>query len=200
MTHQKIYRMAGISLLAAVVVVLQLLAGMITIGSFPINLTLVPIVVGAAMFGPSAGAFLGAVCGIVTYIACVNGTDISGNILFAASPLLCAVVCIGKSALSGGCSGLIYRLVAGHNRSLKRSYTAAVLAALTAPVVNSGVFCLGMVLFFMDTLNAWAAGSNLFSYIIFALTGVNFLVELGINMVLSPAICTIVKRVQHKTA
>lgn len=51
--------------------------------------------------------------------------------------------------------------------------------------MNTGVFLLGMVLFFQETLRAWAAGSALLTYVLFTLTGVNFLVELGLNLVLS---------------
>lgn len=200
MNHQKIYRMTGLALLAAVVVVLQLLAGMVTIGTFSITLTLIPIVVGAAMFGPSAGAILGTVFGCVVYISCVNGTDYGGNMIFSANPFLCALVCIGKGMLSGLCAGLTYRCVAKHAKSLVGVYLAALLAAIVAPVVNSGVFCLGMLLFFQDTLRFWAAGSELFNYIIFGLTGVNFLIELGVNLVLSPAISTILKSVKKMLA
>lgn len=120
--------------------------------------------------------------------------------IFSANPFLCALVCIGKGMLSGLCAGLTYRCVAKHAKSLVGVYLAALLAAIVAPVVNSGVFCLGMLLFFQDTLRFWAAGSELFNYIIFGLTGVNFLIELGVNLVLSPAISTILKSVKKMLA
>ena len=67
---------------------------------------------------------------------------------------------------------------------------------ITAPVVNTGVFLLGMVLFFQETLRAWAAGSALLTYVLFTLTGVNFLVELGLNLVLSPAVSTLIRAIR----
>ena len=51
--------MVGIAVLAALVVVLQLLSSVIKIGTVSITLTLIPIVVGAAFYGPGAGAILG---------------------------------------------------------------------------------------------------------------------------------------------
>ena len=87
----------------------------------------------------------------------------------------------------------------GHD-SVERGIVAVLLAGITAPVVNTGVFCIGMLLFFRGTLQAWAAGSDLFNYIIFGLTGVNFLIELGINMVFSPAIVTIIRAFRKSRA
>ena len=104
--------MVGIAVLAALVVVLQLLSSVIKIGTVSITLTLIPIVVGAAFYGPGAGAILGTVFGLVVYINSATGADYGGNLVFLANPFLCAVVCIGKGTLSGWCAGLVYRLVA----------------------------------------------------------------------------------------
>ena len=73
MNHQKINRMVGIAVLAALVVVLQLLSSVIKIGTVSITLTLIPIVVGAAFYGPGAGAILGTVFGLVVYINSAAG-------------------------------------------------------------------------------------------------------------------------------
>lgn len=196
MNHNKINRLVGIALLAALVVVLQLLAGMIKIGPFSITLTLIPIVVGAAFYGPSAGAILGGVFGLVVFIACANGSDAGGNMVFNANAFLCFIVCVGKGVLSGWCSGLVYRLTAGKSQSLGRSYVAVLLSAIVAPVVNTGVFCAAMALLFQELLQSWAAGTNVLTYVIVSLAGVNFLIELGINLVFSPAISTIIRAVQ----
>lgn len=67
--HASVVRLTSLALLAALVVVLQTVASGIRIGPVPISLTLVPIVVGAILFGPGAGAGLGAVFGVVCLIA-----------------------------------------------------------------------------------------------------------------------------------
>ena len=127
MNHQKINRMVGIAVLAALVVVLQLLSSVIKIGTVSITLTLIPIVVGAAFYGPGAGAILGTVFGLVVYINSATGADMGGNLVFLANPFLCAVVCIGKGTLSGWCAGLVYRLVARKDAALGRNAVGAVL-------------------------------------------------------------------------
>ena len=67
--HISVVRLTSLALLAALIVVLQTVASGIKIGPVPISLTLVPIVVGAILFGPGAGAFLGGVFGVVCLIA-----------------------------------------------------------------------------------------------------------------------------------
>ena len=52
-------QIAGVGLLTAVVVVLQLLGSFIHFGPFSISLVLIPIVVGASLYGVLSGAWLG---------------------------------------------------------------------------------------------------------------------------------------------
>lgn len=200
MNHQKIYRMVGLALLAALTVVLQLLAGVIRVGTFPITLTLVPIIIGAALFGPSAGAFLGAVFGAVVFAGCVSGTDPGSHLLFLASPFFCALVCFGKGMLAGWCAGLVYRLIAKRSASVVRSYFAVLVSAIVAPVVNTGLFSLSLLFLFRETLETFAAGSDVLNYLFYVLIGVNFLLELGVNLVLSPVIPTMLRAIQKSRA
>ena len=73
------------------------------------------------------------------------------------------------------------------------TFRSVTICAAVVSVVN---FLLGMVLFFQETLRAWAAGSALLTYVLFTLTGVNFLVELGLNLVLSPAVSTLIRAIR----
>ena len=102
MNKAKIRRMAGIALLMALVIVLQFVGGMIPpVGGFSISLVLIPIVLGAAVFGPKAGALLGAAFGTVVTINCITGADVGGAMVFQASPILCILVVMGKGILAG---------------------------------------------------------------------------------------------------
>ena len=51
---------------------------------------------------------------------------------------------------------------------------------------------MGMLVFYFDTISGWAGGQNLLLYIIVGLTGVNFLVELAVNILLSAGITRII--------
>ena len=88
-------------------------------------------------------------------------------------------------------TNLIYKALHKKNRFL-----AVILAAIASPIVNTGIFILGMMIFFKDTLAAWAGGSDILYYIIFVMTGVNFLIEVATNMVLSPVVMKIMDAVK----
>lgn len=190
-------RMAGIALLMAMVVVMQFLSGMIPpIGGVSISLVLIPIVLGAALFGPGAGALLGAAFGVVVFINCVTGADPGGQMVFQANPVLCFLVVMGKGVLSGLASGCIYRLVKKKDAA---GYKAMLCAAAICPVVNTGVFILCMLTFFHSVLEAWSAGGGVAAFILSGLILVNFIPELAINLVFSPASQRILQSVTKKS-
>ena len=185
--NEKTRRLTGLALMTAIIVVLQVVASFVKFGPFSITLALAPIIIGAALYGAGAGAWLGAVFGVVVLIACIAGWDYGGNVLFTANPLLTAALCIVKGAAAGFVSGLVFR-----GLSRRSPMGAAITAGIVCPVVNTGIFIVGLSLFFYDILVAWACGTDLIYYIIFIMTGVNFLLELAINLVLSTVIVRVV--------
>lgn len=183
MKNEKIKRMVGIALMMAMVVVLQFVSALIPpVGGFSLSLVLIPIVLGAAAFGPGAGALLGGTFGVVVFINCVNGSDVGGAMVFHANPVLCFLVVMGKGILAGLASGAVYKVL-----KVKNAYLAMLCAAIVCPVVNTGTFILCMLLFFLDVLQAWANGAQLAGYIMTGLVIANFLPELAINVAFSPA-------------
>ena len=174
--------MVGIALLMALVLIMQFLGGVLTTASgFSISLVLIPIVLGAAIYGPSAGAVLGATFGAIVYINCVNGADIGGAMVFQANPILCFAVVMGKGVLAGLTAGWVYRLLQKWN-----TYFAMLLAAIVCPLVNTGTFIICMMAFFKDVLAAWAGGGDIIAYVLTGLVLANFVPELIINVAFSP--------------
>ena len=102
------------------------------------------------------------------------------------------VTVLVKGIACGGLAGLVYAWLAQKNRTL-----AAVTAAIVCPVVNTGVFLLGCRIFFLPMLADMAQnlgfGDNVGRFMIIGLVGVNFLAELGINIVLSPVILRLIR-------
>ncbi len=199
---QKTLEMVQIAMLIALVVVLQLISAVIPPigGMVSITLTLVPVVVGAILFGKKGGVILGFSFGLIVLINCITGLDPGGNILWSANPLLTALICFIKGIAAGIVPAILYETVKGKKDSVGggRKYVSALVAALSAPIVNTSLFVCGMLLFFMETLRVWAGGSDVASYILFGLAGVNFLVEFLINIILTPAIVRIVDVVKRK--
>ena len=200
--NQKILRMVEMAMLIALVVVLQILSTMLPKigGTVAITLTLVPIVVGGILLGKRAGAILGFAFSVIVVIMCVLGLDPGGNILWTANPPITALLCILKGVAAGFFPALIYKALIGKNEEVgaARKFFSTLAAAVVAPVANTSLFVVGMFVFFKDTLYAWAGGSDIVSYVIIGLAGVNFLVELAINIILSPAIVRIVDVVGNK--
>ena len=179
-TKQQTELIALGSLFTALVVILQFIGASIRFGPFSISLVLVPIVLGAAVCGYKIGGFLGLVFGATVLIsgdaAAFLAVDVFGTV----------VTVLLKGAACGLVAGLTYKWLSKIN-----SYFAVVAAAVVCPVVNTGIFLLGCLLFFMEPVTAWGAAlgfSDVGKYMIFGLVGGNFLVELAVNILLAPVI------------
>jgi len=172
---------AGLGIMTAVVVVLQLLSSVIHFGPFSITLALTPIIVGGALYGMWGGAWLGLVMGIVVLLQPDTGAFLTVN---AAGTILVVLV---KSGLAGLAASIVYRLF-----EKKNIYLAVITAGITAPIVNTGIFVIGCFLFFMDTIAAWAGQSDAVTFLFTGMIGLNFVVELVVNLALSTVTVTII--------
>lgn len=192
MKNSKISRMVGIALLMALVVVMQFISGIIPpVAGFSISLVLIPIVLGAAAFGPTGGAILGATFGAVVFINCVTGADPGGAMVFQANPVLCFFVVMGKGVLAGLGSGLGYKALKNKNAQL-----AMICAAVVCPIINTGTFLAAMFAFFIDVLSAWAGCGDVIGYVLSGLVLANFVPELIINVAFTPVGHRILRIVQ----
>ncbi|MBE7036452.1 MAG: ECF transporter S component [Ruminococcaceae bacterium] len=201
------------AVLTAMVVLLQMLGSFIHLGPFSISLVLIPIVIGAGTCGVGVATWLGLIFGIVVLAsgdaAAFLTVDVFGTV----------VTVLAKGTLCGLLSGLAYKGIlflmnkrsarqidgirklyglcddceAGVLKALSRNnqYIAVLVAAVVCPLVNTGVFLIGCMVFFMDTVAAWGQAANfpnVGAYMIFGLVGWNFLFELAINIILSPVV------------
>ncbi len=179
------------AMMTALVVILQCLATYTTFfGPFSTAVALVPIVIGAALCGTGVGAWLGLVFGGVVIL--------TGNaalfLAFSVPGTVVTVLCKGMAC--GAAAGIVHKLLKKWN-----GIVAAIASAIVCPVVNTGVFLLGCRIFFMpfadaiaETLQMNVSGMDLF----FALAGANFLLELGMNLVLSPVIVKLISLAKKK--
>lgn len=182
--NKKTMTLVGMAMLTAIVVVLQAMAIGIHFGPFAITLTLIPIIVGAALYGWWAGAWLGFVFGMVVLF-----TDAAA--FWVVSPIGTIITCLLKGMLAGAVAGLLYKALEAKNKIV-----AVLAAAVTTPIVNTGVFLLGCYLFFYETVSAWGQGlgfANTTAYLIFGMVGLNFIVEAAINIALSSAVVGLIK-------
>lgn len=205
MTKKKFFTSRNIAFLAvlvALVVVLQLWGSSIRIGGTNLSFVLVPIVLGAIMIGPLAGAFLGLLFGAIV-IAMGVTSDPFTIFLFSQNPFGTVALCLLKGLAAGLVPGLLFKLI-----RKKSKYAAVIIASVAAPVCNTGVFILGCLLM-SGTIGAFIASNEAFAgmsvmyFLVIACAGINFLVEFAINAVASPVIfrvSEIVARVSRHSA
>jgi len=173
-----------LAIFTAIVIILQFLGALVKF-QFSITLALVPITVGAALFGMLAGAWLGFVFGLVVLI---SG---DANVFLMLNPAATVFIVLMKGALAGFAAGLVYKLLKTGNKTI-----AAISAAIACPVVNTGIFIIGCYAFFLPTLSEWGIDSgaaSVTSYILLGMVGVNFLIEFCISLVLSPTISRLIQ-------
>ena len=180
-----IHTLTGVAIFTAIVIVLQLLGSFIRFGPFSISLVLIPIVVGAALYGPGAGAWLGFVFSMAVLLSGDAGAFLAVNVPGTIITVIAKGVCAGFAA------GAVFKVLEKVNMWL-----AVICAALICPVVNTGLFLVGCELFFMETISGWGRAmgfESVGSYMIYGLVGGNFLFEVLSNTILSPVILRLIR-------
>ena len=173
------------AMLSVIVVVLQIVANLIQpVPGVAITLVLVPVVIGAALLGPAVGAWLGFVFAMTVLL---SGAAAAFLPISAFGTVLTVIV---KGVCAGLCAGLVFKAL-----EQKNQYLAVICAAIVCPIVNTGIFLIGCRLFFWPTIAQWGRDSgfeNPAAFALLGLAGVNFLIELAINIVLAPVILRLV--------
>lgn len=177
-----------LAILTALLVVLNLLSTVFKVIT-NVNLTLIPIVLGALMLGMRGGLILGAISGLMTFLFGVTGLDAFTNFLFTEHPVLTFLTCVVKTTLAGALGGVVYNAFKDKNR-----YLGTFVASAIVPIINTGVFILGALAMY-DSISVLASGEGVgvMYFLIIVCAGINFLIELGVNLLVAPAVHTVVR-------
>ncbi len=185
-TRQETTRLVGVAVFFALVVILQLLGSFIRFGPFSISLVLLPIVIGSAVYGVKTGGLLGFVFGLAVIL---SGDAAS---FFAISIPGTIITVLAKGILAGLGAGAAYKLFEKRNATL-----GVFVAAAVCPLINTGVFALGFRIFFFETLANLSFGSGYSDDVLwpmlFGMIGWNFVMEFVVNLILSPAVVTLIR-------
>ena len=180
--------MPYIAVLMAVEIVLQFVGNAIALGPISINLSLVPIALGAIMFGPWVGLLLGLINAL--FILMAPSTALFYNVSVMGTVLTVLI----KSCSAGFFGGLIYLLLNKRN-----NLVATIVTSISLPLINTGLFVVGSILFFKPLLESLApAGANIYEFLFIAMIGWNFIFELGTSIVLTYPIYRIITHYQKK--
>ena len=187
----------GTAILLALVIVLQAFGGSVSIGAVQLNFTLIPIVLGAILFGKWSGSLLGFACGVVVLVQVIMGLSPFYVVIWANNPVVTVFTCVVKTTVAGFLAGLAYELIAKKN-SLAAVFTASAIV----PVVNTALFIVGCLCMnksigiFQDSIEM--GGMNILVFILVGLVTFNFFIELAINLVVSPALHRVIGVVEKR--
>lgn len=201
--NQAVYKLVLTAVFIAIVVIFQLFLGGITVSGVSFSLVLVPIVLGGAVLGEISGMLLGLIFGLITLINGLTGADPFTSFLLHNTGMkgafVTALVCLVKATLAGLLSAFVYRILRGKSETL-----AIISAAAVAPIVNTGVFVLAMIFLLSEELSAAMSalsGINIgnigvANFVILSLSGINFVVEFLVNVILTPAVYPVTKLIK----
>ena len=176
---EMIRRLALVGLLTALATALSFIK--IPILGASITLVLPVVIIGGAICGPLVGAWLTVIPNILAFS--------EAGIFLMYSPAGCVATLLLKGLVAGFASGVVYKLL-----SKKRPIGAVTCSAIVAPTLNSGIFVLGCYLFIWDELVAVAAENGVgIGMLIFGLAGLNYMIELVLNIILCPTILRIIQ-------
>ena len=183
-----IRRLVGVATLTALVVALQLLSNYVTFGQVSITLALIPVAVGAILYGPYVGGFLGFMLGAIALTAPSTGVFLNVN------PGATVLICLLKTSIAGLLSGYIFKLFAfiakkQNNITTRKTLfaTGVILAALIVPPVNTFLFCVGSIIWFKSVMGETFVG------VLVLVFATNFLIEFIVSVILSPALVILIK-------
>lgn len=190
---------ALLGILVALVVVLQIFASSIPMFGVTLNFGLIPIALGAILLGAYGGAIVGFTNGLVAFIVtAVMGGEVSTAYLFQTNPVILTVMCIGKTTIAGFISGLVFSLLS-KNASEKKLSVLSVVCSFIIPVVNTGIYMLGMILMkgsVAEFLNLASSSANFVFVSVFMIIWLNFVLEIVITIIFSPVIGKVIKIVR----
>ena len=184
LNQEAIRKLVLVGLLTALATALSFIK--IPILGTSITLVLPVAIIGGALYGPLVGAWLTVIPNVLAFT--------EAGIFFTYSPAGCVATLILKGLVAGFVAGVIYKAL-----SEKHPIGAVTCSAVVAPVLNSGIFVLGCYIFIWDELVSIAGEKGVgIGLLLFGLAGLNFIIELVINIILCPSILRIIQLATKK--
>ena len=187
-----IRKLVFIAILTAIIVVLQLLGNLFTFAN-GMALALVPVAVGAILYGPGVGALLGFIMALIILTQPANymfaTSLVEGEETLSVVKVI--ILILIKTTLAGFVSGLLFKLfyfiICRTEKLTNRNILLIIGVAISSiilPVINTGSCALMLLLFFnfMDVIRTMVVS-------FFAL---NFVIEMIIAFVTVPGIVAII--------
>ena len=194
---QSVLKLVQFALLTAITMVLHFSGAAIPAFGTKISLVLIPLALCAMLLGSAYGAFLGFIYGTTVFVSLgVMQLDAMTGFMFDNTPVVTALICMIKTTAAGFVSGWVYNLLKD-----KKPLLAVFVAAALVPTVNTGIFILGC-LCILGTIESFLASVNLaysgIYFIMIVCAGVNYALELAVNVIFAPALERIIRLVRKQ--
>ncbi len=184
-TDKKIRKMVEEAVLIAIILMMAFTPiGYIRVGALSISLITIPVAIGAIAISPGAGALLGCVFGITSFIQCFTG-DAFGAALVSINPFFTFLVCIPTRTLAGWLCGLVFKALHRPAKLRKISYY---VGGFSMGFFNTAFFMAMLVICFWnaEVVQAWSQSLGALNPITF------ILLSIGVNAVVEWVSCTVV--------
>lgn len=198
-SRTRLIQMAQLAILIAIMFIFAFTPlGYLKIGLIEITFMVLPVAIGAIILGPAAGAVLGAVFGLTSFIQCF-GMSTFGVFLLSLNPILTFITCMVPRVLCGWFSGVLFRAMQKFDKTRVISYF---VASLSTALLNTLFFMTAIVVFFwhndsfIATMTEWKLPTDSLWIFLVTFVGLNGVVEAIANTVLGGAIA---KAVSHFT-
>lgn len=188
----------GLAVFALIIVVMAFTpVGFLKTGNLEVSFLVVPVAIGAILLGPTYGAVLGLVMGVVSFAQCFGASDM-GSALFGVSAVNTFLLCVIPRVICGWMAGVFYDLL---SKIDKTGFVPQIAAAVVCPIFNFILFMLGLSLLFGQTpyllnMQTQMNASGIGFY--FALGGMNLLYELLASVVLTTGISTLILKFKNR--
>lgn len=178
---------ATTGILLGIEIVLQILGNYIVIpgGFASLNFSLIIITLGAVLYGPVIGGFLGLISGIMTLFA-----PTTMSYFFSVSPAGTVITCLLKTTVAGIVAGLVMMIFKKKNHTTAGS----IVASIIVPTINTGLFAIFCLCFFMQRLSE-INPENIASALFLGLIGFNYIFEILTTTIIAPSLLKIMEHV-----
>ena len=192
---EKIRRLVLLAVLTAIVLLMAFTPlGYLKLPFLEISFLMIPVVLGAILLGPAAGAVLGAVFGLTSFFQCF-GMSAFGTVLLGINPVLMFLVCVPTRILAGWLSGVIFSAIfKAEEKREKRHLISFGAASLAGPILNTILFTGTLTVFFYRTdyiqeLAGKLGAGNPFMFIIL-FVGINAVIEAAVGFI----VCSVISK------
>lgn len=201
MNKNKTRYLTRLAMLIAVMIVLDVTPlGYIKYGTIEITTMMIPVMIGAAILGPTGGAILGAFFGITSFMQCLGIPSLSlfGSTLLSINGFYTFITCMIPRIIMGLLSAYVFRWL---NKVQPKGILSYILSSLTAALTNTVLFT-GMVLVLFGStefIQGLRGGLSLLAFVA-AFVGVNGVIEAIFCTIIGGSLAKVLSKLGERTS